>query len=97
MFASHRQATVLCDNNLTCATPGHMVIFNDVPMMMKTYCQRVPTANCDHRIMLVNSPRMKAILRLTMDTPQLLLTAMAASYETAVEKIVMRVALSSGI
>lgn len=97
IYNLNRRAHVLCDFNGSCATPGHMVIFNGVPMMMKTYCHGHVKQPCKRRIMFVNSPRMHAKLRIFSDSPGLEFTALAAQFETVVEERALQVLLRNGM
>lgn len=62
VFPSHRRAAVLCDPQGSCATPGHMVVFQGRVMTMRLYCED----RCERRVMWVNSPRMDMRLRLRL-------------------------------
>lgn len=97
VYSSNQRAYVLCDSYGSCATPGHMVLFDEIPMMMKTYCNTKVIQPCVRRIMLVNSPRMAPKLRLSSDSPGLQLTALAAQYETLFEERVLRLLLRNGL
>lgn len=44
VFAQNRCASVLCDGNGSCAMPGHMIVYNGVPMSMLMYCNGVAAA-----------------------------------------------------
>lgn len=90
VFENHRRAAVLCDAYGSCATPGHVVVFEGVPVMMKTYCQKHVQVPCVKRSMLVNSPKMEVGLRVPSDSPGLAFTSMAAKYETALEERALR-------
>lgn len=96
VFKSHRRASVLCDANNSCATPGHLVEYNGIPMMMKTYCKEFANLGCSRRTMVVNSPRMKRGLRLLTNTPELKFTSMAAKHETFAEERALQVILNIG-
>lgn len=87
VFSTHAQATVLCDEQNNCATPGHIVVWKNIPMMMKTYCSSM---KCRRSVKLVNSPRMKQGLRVTSNHPDFHYTALSARFETVVEEHVLR-------
>lgn len=95
VFPRHHQAYVLCDQHGSCATPGHVVVMNGVPMMMRTYCTRF--SNCRRRIALVNSPRFKRALRIDSKTDGLVLTPFAAQYETSLEEHVLSTIIRLGM
>lgn len=96
VFAAHRRAAVLCDSHGNCATPGHIVVFRNVPMAMATYCAR-PDAACVRTVRLVNSPRMKLGLRIPSFRDGLHFTALAAARETALEEALLKLAVSVGV
>lgn len=95
VFAAHKRASVLCDQHESCATPGHMVIFNRVPMSMNDYCTQ-PGVFCIRRVKKVNSPKMKLGLRITSRSQNLEFTALAATKETWAEKTLLKIFLYSG-
>lgn len=88
IFDRHRQAAVLCDEHGSCATFGHMVLFYDVPMMMKTYCEHVPNG-CVKRLRYVNSPRMMSRMRIPSRTESLVFTPLSARYRSKTEEMVL--------
>lgn len=90
VFGTHRRAFVLCDHFDSCATPGHIIVYNDRPMMMSTYCSKYAAGGCSKRVTLVNSPRMQSQLRVPSSTSGLYFTAMAAKYETSLEERVLK-------
>ncbi|CAN8075631.1 unnamed protein product [Agarophyton chilense] len=94
MYARHRLARVLCDSNLSCATPGHVVVYQGSPMMMDSYCK---LAACVDRIMHVNSPRYLRALRIPSSTEGLHFTAFAARYRSNVEERVLSTAVRIGL
>lgn len=95
VYSKHRRASVLCDRAGTCATRGHVVVFNHVPMMMVTYCGQFAT--CRHAIKLVNSPRMRRRnLRIPSRTNNLSLTAFAARYATRTEEMLLTTLIRLG-
>lgn len=94
VLGKHATAHVLCDVNESCATPGHVVVFNGKPMMMRTYCASV---GCERKVMTVNSPRFQRALRVRSRTDRLEYTAFAARYETTAEEALMKVAVRAGL
>lgn len=95
VFASHRRASVLCDESGSCATPGHLVIWNGAPMLMKSYC--VLHSRCVMRTAWVNSPRMSVSLRIPSLTKGLSMTPLAARYESLFEEIVLKQLIRIGL
>lgn len=102
VFPEHRRASVLCDPFGTCATPGHMVLFEGRAMMMRTYCdyylrsdqggqQQQQHARCSKRVTWVNSPRMQFNLRIHTNSPGLVITPLAAAFGTVAEEQVLRI------
>lgn len=87
VFAEHVEADVLCDISGSCATHGHVVVYEGRPMMMSTYCE-VHT-QCISKRMLVNSPRLKRGLRIPSKTTGLEFTVYAAKYRTKAEEVVL--------
>lgn len=87
VYPSHRRAAVLCDKYDNCATPGHMVLYQQHPMMMKTYCEQ--TLGCSRRVKLVNSPRMKTALRIFSKSDHLQFLAFAAKLQSRTEEIIL--------
>lgn len=96
VFKHHKRAAVLCDQNENCATPGHMVLYRGKAMMMSSYCMQA-LIFCKRRIKLVNSPRMKAGLRVPSRHPELQFTALSASKQTFVEHAILQVLLHLGV
>lgn len=94
VFEHHPLANVLCDEHGSCATPGHIVLFNDKPMMMRSYCE---IASCEPKVMRVNSPRYTRGLRIPSRTVALRYTVLAARYETAAEESVLGAAVRVGL
>lgn len=84
VYKSHRRASVLCDKTGSCATPGHIVVFNGRAMMMSSYCNKV--GDCQRRVMNVNSPKMNRKVRLATKTDGLHFTALASRYQTVLEE-----------
>lgn len=87
VYKSHRRASVLCDKTASCATAGHIVVFNGHAMMMSSYCNMV--GDCQRRVMSVNSPKMSRKIRLTTNTNGLHFTAFASRYQTVVEERIL--------
>lgn len=85
VFEQHRRAAVLCDHDDNCATPGHMVLYLGRAMMMRTYCEQLQYG-CSQRLKFVNSPRMKAGLRIMTKSDALKFLPFAASYESRTEE-----------
>lgn len=94
VYDSHRLARVLCDGNRSCATPGHMVVFQGRPMMMKRYCD---LARCTSRVMYVNSPRYRRGVTVASRTEGLVFTAFAARYSSTAEEKVLALAVRVGL
>lgn len=94
VFDAHPTAPVLCDLNGSCATPGHVVVWNGSAMMMKSYCRDV---GCVRNIMQVNSPTFRRARRIDSQTKGLLFTALAAKYETMVEEHLLRTVVRAGL
>lgn len=95
VFPRHLRASVLCDPHDSCATPGHIVIYKNIPMMMASYCARVRP--CQQRVMQVNSPRFRVAMRITSRTSDLCYTPHAARYETRLEELAIRALVSIGL
>lgn len=98
VYTRHRHAKVLCDERHSCATPGHMVVFNGQPMMMARYCT-VHTA-CTTAVKLVNSVKYSAprhYMRVASRTSGLELSALAARYASRSEEAVLRLLMRMGL
>ena len=93
VFEEHKLAKVLCDHNGSCATPGHIVVWHALPMMMANYCESV---GCTNKVVLVNSPRWRFGRRVQSHTDHLMFSALAARYETRAEEQVMKLAIRVG-
>lgn len=93
-YLNHRMATVLCDENHSCATPGHMIMFRGDAMMMKSYCHIV---GCKKITMAVNSPRYERRLRVPSNTVHLSFLAFAARYGTRTEERMFQTAVRVGL
>lgn len=98
VYAEDRRAAVLCDEQLSCATPGHMVVVGTQaePMMMATYCQREGVV-CERKVMWVNSLRYEKKGRIASRTEGLAFTVLAARYGTGLEERVLKVAVRAGL
>lgn len=97
IFNTPRKALVFCDTFHSCATPGHIVTFQNQSMMMSTYCSRYALGHCVKRVMFVNSPRMQRRLRIKSQTNGLSFTALAAKYGTMVEERMLRIMIHLGL
>lgn len=89
VYAEHKRAQVLCDENGSCATDGHMVLYRGVAMMMATYCD-LDAVNCRREATVVNSPRMRRGLRIASRTTGLEFTAFAARFVSKLEERALR-------
>lgn len=89
VYAEHHLARVLCDARRSCATPGHIVVHHDVPMMMATYCTAHALGGCHTANMYVNNPRMRRRIRVPSRTDGLEFTALAARFESGIEETVL--------
>lgn len=94
VFPKHRRTSVLCDSFGSCATPGHVVVHNGRPMMMKSYCA---VAGCTRTVKLVNSPRLSRGIRVPTLTKNLDFTALAARYESRAEETVLKALVHMGV
>lgn len=94
VFEKHPLAPVLCDVNGSCATPGHIVIYGNEPMMMRSYCA---IAGCVNKVIPVNSPRLTRRVRIPSRTDDLQFTAFAARYETRPEELALATAVRVGL
>lgn len=86
VFLRARRAFVYCDNNGNCATPGHIVIHNSKPKMMKTYCNEV---TCTKSVKMVNSPKMGVGKRIPSRNKELQYTAFASVNEHRFEEFIL--------
>lgn len=93
IFKKHVWANVLCDDNESCATEGHIVKFRGDSMRMSAYCGIV---KCSRRVMQVNSPRYSRGLRVNSNTDGLHFTAFSARYNTRVEEAVLAAVVRAG-
>lgn len=94
VYKRHQIAHVVCDMNNSCATGGHMVIFDGKAMMMSTYCDLVV---CEKRIMYVNSPKWGRKVMIDSKTEGLQFTAFAARYNTVTEERVLSTLVRMGL
>lgn len=94
VYDRHQWTTVLCDENKSCATSGHIVKFNGKTMMMRTFCDIV---GCEKRSMYVNSPRYKRGVLINSNTGGLQYTAFAARYGSRLEEAVISAVVKMGI
>ena len=94
VFLKHRWARVVCDASKSCATRGHMVMYEGETMMMGTYCEKV---GCEERAMLVNSPKFKKGMRVNSKTSGLEFLALAARYGTKAEEKMISFAVKLGL
>lgn len=89
VYRTHRSAEVFCDISGSCATAGHIVVFNGKIMMMSKYCQQAD-GGCQRRTMKVNSPQMGSNVRVKTHTVGLEMTALAARFCTRTEELILR-------
>lgn len=95
VYPRHQVRPVLCDSHGSCATPGHIVVYQEKAMMMASYCEIV---SCSENVIPVNSPRfMKRRLRIASRTDGLQFTAFAAKYQTVAEEIALSAAVRIGL
>lgn len=96
IYSSHKHARVLCDQHLSCATPGHIVIYRKQPMMMSSYCELVH-GGCKSSVKLVNSPRLSASQqRIASRSEDLQFTPLAARYATRIEERMLTLVMRFG-
>ena len=94
VFEKHAVSRVLCDENNSCATRGHMVVFRGHAMRMSTYCDSV---DCKEAVIEVNSPHFNRRMRIESNTKGLEYTAFAARYDTQAEESLIRMAIHLGL
>lgn len=94
VFATDEVAEVLCDMQHSCATPGHMVVWRGMAMMMARYCDE---ANCVKQAMKVNSPRYRRGAVVESRTEGLVFSVLAARYGTRAEEMVLGAAIRIGL
>lgn len=95
VYDRHRWANVLCDMDGSCATPGHVVVWEGIPMLMSTYCNE--NAQCSRKQMYVNNPKWEKAVRVDSSTSGLHFTAYAATWETALEETLLRHIVKIGL
>eukprot|EP00177_Eucheuma_denticulatum_P004220 GFKZ01007645.1.p1 GENE.GFKZ01007645.1~~GFKZ01007645.1.p1 ORF type:complete len:639 (-),score=59.51 GFKZ01007645.1:279-2195(-) len=95
VFEEHAMTTVLCDKMGSCATPGHIVVWNGSSMMMRSYCG--VAGGCEEVQMEVNSPRWRKKLRVVTRTSGLEFTAFAAKYATRGEEMALTALVRVGL
>lgn len=95
VYKQHYRALVLCDPNNSCATPGHVVIYKNVAMMMSTYCTL--RNDCKLKKSIVNSPKFKPSLRIESRTNDLVYTALSARYVSAFEEFLLSAIIRLGL
>lgn len=83
-----RRAIVLCDKFGSCATPGHVIMWQESAMLMHTYCKS--HTRCVRAIKYVNSPRLKRLVRIPSHTKGLLYTPLAARFVSRLEESLLR-------
>lgn len=96
VYKDHQRGSVLCDQNGSCATPGHLVSWNGRPMMMKRYCADIVNVLCNRRVMWVNSIRFRRKVVVSSKTIGLEYTALAARYESSMEELMLRAVVRLG-
>eukprot|EP00177_Eucheuma_denticulatum_P002424 GFKZ01004347.1.p1 GENE.GFKZ01004347.1~~GFKZ01004347.1.p1 ORF type:complete len:512 (+),score=25.00 GFKZ01004347.1:264-1799(+) len=94
VFSEHAVGRVVCDSHGSCATRGHIVVYEGRAMMMGTYCGIV---GCQKRVMYVNSPKYSRRKRIRSRTVGLEYTVFAARWETKVEEQVLTAAVKIGL
>eukprot|EP00737_Agarophyton_chilense_P005310 gb/GEZJ01007774.1/.p1 GENE.gb/GEZJ01007774.1/~~gb/GEZJ01007774.1/.p1 ORF type:complete len:194 (-),score=12.60 gb/GEZJ01007774.1/:69-650(-) len=94
LYKRHYPAEVFCDRHESCATAGHMILYQGWSMMMSSYCLKV---GCSRRMTYVNSPKYKRSLRIRSNTPGLTFLAFAARYGSHIEEKVLAVAIRMGL
>lgn len=94
VYERHVVRRVICDAHGSCATRGHIVVYQGRGMMMKTYCDLV---GCAERITKVNSPKHRRKLRVPSRTQGLAFTSLAARYSTKAEEMVLAAVIHMGL
>lgn len=99
VYKHHRLASVLCDRQGSCATPGHIVLHNGRSMRMSSYCSMVLGADdgCVSQTMYVNSVRYTRGRVVQSQTEGLLFTVFAARFDSRAEEAVLGMALRLGM
>lgn len=95
VYSTHIRASVLCDSSNSCATPGHIVVYQRTAMMMASYCS-LPFVTCVKRVSLVNNMRMRRAFRLSSLTDGLQFTAFSARYGSTLEETLLRTIVHLG-
>lgn len=93
VFSEHVRASVLCDRWNNCATPGHIVLFHNKAMMMRSYCALI---GCTRSVKFVNSPRMQRGRRVNSKVRHLQFSTLSARHESVIEEAVLGVLLLFG-
>lgn len=96
LFREHFRAFVLCDLHENCATPGHIIAFEEKAMMMKTYCQ-LRTISCRKVMMHVNSVKISRGRKIPSFSTNFQYTTYAARYETSFEELIMTLLIRMGL
>lgn len=95
VFGEHRESKVLCDVNESCATRGHIVVYEGRAMMMKSYCEVV--GRCVEKTMFVNSPKFVKGLVVASKSKGLHFTALAARFESRIEEQALKLVVRMGL
>lgn len=95
VFKDDILADVLCDEFDSCATAGHMIVWNGSSMMMKRYCTK-QGIKCRKEVIYVNSPKWRMGRRIESYTEGLELTAIAARFESRIEETILRSVIHAG-
>lgn len=88
------KAWVLCDGNGSCASAGHMVEWRGRVMRMGRYCDEV---GCMKEVRWVDSPKWRRRWRGKTRTEELVMTALAARWETRAEELLLRMLSGFGV
>lgn len=90
IFSRHVNTSVLCDTHGSCATSNHIVLFNNEPMTMSSYCKALaPLVACVQSFSLVNSPKYKRGLTVFSETQNLKFSVHAARFATKLEEFLI--------
>ncbi|PXF44036.1 hypothetical protein BWQ96_06209 [Gracilariopsis chorda] len=95
LYKSDVLARVLCDENESCATPGHMVIYRERAMMMRSYCELA--GKCTERFLKVNGLKYERGKRVGSLSDGLSFSALAARFESKMEELVLKTAVHIGL
>lgn len=93
IYEKHHLSRVFCDVNNSCATHGHMVLWEGKQMMMKSYCDIV---GCKETVMKVNSPKYQIGRVVASKTDGLVFSALAARYGSRVEEVALGALIRMG-